>query len=228
MNESSGRATDPSSPLVERTIAGYLAAISSRQPTPGGGSAVGVAAGLAAALGEKVAALSAGSGDQADALRAAAGGLAGLRGTVLALAEADEAAYAGYRAASALPQTSEREREDRRVALARALRSATDTPVRLAEACLELLRTTRAVALAGKASLRSDTEIAVLLSEAALRGALVTARGNLPGLADADRTVLARRIDELDEAATAARDAALTALDGTTKTEGGQAKRDDS
>jgi len=202
--------TDP--PVVERTLGAYLEAIACHAPTPGGGSVAGVVAAMAAALGEMVCNLSAKDGTAGDPLREAAEELSALRERCLALAAADEAVYAAYRDASSLPKNDAAERAARAEALRAALGTATETPLLLAESCLGALRTLVAVARGGKKLLRSDVEIAVLLGEAALRGALATARGNFGGLDDRTRAAFATRADEIERAGSRAREEALAAL----------------
>ena len=89
----------------ERTLAGYVAAVASGEPTPGGGSVVSVVAALGAALGEMVCNLTLGrSADAAEAeLRPVVGRLKFLRDRLLAVARVDETAYRRYLDATALP-----------------------------------------------------------------------------------------------------------------------------
>ena len=212
MHEAPGNPRSVDLPVAERTVDAYLDAIASAAPTPGGGSVVGVVAALAAALGEMVCALSAAEGAPGDALRSVLGELSGLRGRCLTLAAADEAVYAGYRAAASLPRGDAAERAARSAALQAALATATETPLRLAETSLAAIEALFRVAPESKKLLRSDVEIAVLLGEAALRGALATARGNLGGLDAATGEAFAARAEAIEQAAARARDAVLGVL----------------
>ena len=214
MSESSAAASGPERPVGERPVGAYLEAVAGGAPTPGGGSVVGVVAAMAAALGEMVCALSAKEGAPGDDLRAALGRLSGLRERCLGLAAADEAVYAAYRAAASLPRRDEAERATRSAALREALATATETPLLLAESCLGVLNALGAVARGGKKLLRSDVEIAVLLADAALRGGLATARGNLGGLDEPDRAGFAARSDDLERDAARTRDEVLGILNG--------------
>jgi len=202
----------PDPPVAERTLGAYLDAIAGDAPTPGGGSVVAVVAAMAAALGEMVCNFSTKDGPTGAALHAALGELSTLRQRCLALAVADEAVYAGYRAASSLPRGDDAAHAARSEAMHGALVTATETPLRLAEACLATIDLLVGVAPESKKSLRSDVEIAVLLAEAALRGALATARGNLGGLDDESRGGFATRAAGIERSAARARDAALGVL----------------
>ena len=212
MDEPPGNSGPADRPVAARTVGAYLAAVAEGAPTPGGGSVVGVVAALAAALGEMVCALSAKEGPPGDALRWALAELSALRERFLALAAADEAVYAGYRVAASLPRGDDAARAAREGALQAALATATETPLQLAEASLVALRALVAVAPESKKLLRSDVEIAVLLGEAALRGGLATARGNLGGLDDPTREAFAARADALERTAARQRDQTLGML----------------
>lgn len=200
-------------------LVAYLDRVASDDPTPGGGSVVGVAGALAAALGEMVCRLSlrriaptggAAAGDLYVSLER----FGELRGRLLAAAAADEAAYAAYRTAAALPRTGTDEQAARKAAMAEALVAAIEVPLGAAEACRDALLALRPVAEHGKRALRSDVAIAAILAEAALRGALATVRGNVGALRDDPRaTAFAARADTLEREGTAALAKALAPLD---------------
>lgn len=200
--------------MATRRLGAYLSALASRTPTPGGGSVTGVVAAVAAALGEMVCSFSDPTGEAGDDLRRVAVALSRQRDRCLELAVVDEGVYAAYRAAAALPRSDESERTARAAALRGALHRATETPLLVAEGCRDLLVSLIVVARAGKASLRSDVEIAVRLLDAALLGALATARGNFDGLDGDARSTFTRRAEMLEQAGATAREEALAALRG--------------
>lgn len=176
--------TDRDDDLAQRTIGGYLDAVGSAAPTPGGGSAGGMVAALAAALGHMVCALTAGKTDGDDSFREAAERLRALRETAIAAAEDDERAYAAYRAAAALPKATDEDRALRRQTMQAALRAATDVPLALAEASADVLAALEPVARAGTSHALADARLAAYLAHAALRGALLNIRGNAAMLRD--------------------------------------------
>ena len=174
----------------ERRLAEYVAAVAAGTATPGGGSVAAVVGALAAALGEMVTNLTPGRDKgygAATELRAARDQLTALRETLLAAAAADEAAYEGYRQASALPRASEAEQATRSAAVQEALIVATEEPLRVAQAAMEVARLMETVAAGGNPHLRTDAALGALLAEAALRGALLNVRGNAPRLRDHGR-----------------------------------------
>ena len=175
-----------------QSVRGYLDLVASDAPAPGGGSVAGVVAALAAALGEMVCRLS-GEPDRAtgarhlpDALREPLARLGAAREGALGLAAADEAAYAAYRRAAALPRASDEERRARTAAVQAALRTATEVPLALAGTCLAIVRDLQPVAEHGTRHAQSDTLAGAMLAEAAARAALLNVRGNAAMLRDGD------------------------------------------
>jgi glutamate formiminotransferase/formiminotetrahydrofolate cyclodeaminase len=185
---------------AERGLAEYVAAVAAGTATPGGGSVAAVVGALAAALGEMVARLSLhpltpspiaiGEGDRGSDPNSIIGAhdrLAFLRGILLEAAAADEAAYAGYRQAAALPRADATERATRSAAMQAALIVATEEPLGVARAAAEVAGLLEVVAAEGNPHLRTDAALGALLAEAALRGALLNVRGNAALLRDAAR-----------------------------------------
>lgn len=170
-----------------RTLAGYLDAVASAEPAPGGGSVAAVVGALGAALGEMVVQLSAGRAADAEgeeALRGVGQRFRELRQMLYAGAAEDERAYAGYRAAAALPRGNADEKWDRRAAMQAALIEATEAPLVVARAASETAAAMVEVALRGNPHLRTDAALGALLAEVALRGALLNLRGNAQMLPD--------------------------------------------
>jgi formiminotetrahydrofolate cyclodeaminase len=189
---------------TERTLDDYLDAVAAGTPTPGGGSVAALAGALAAALGEMVIALTVealGDSESGAALRGAGERLASLREHLTAAMIADEAAYAAYRAAARLPREIDAQQAARADAMQTALLAATDVPLNVARAAAEIAAILEDVARDGNPRLRSDTALGALLTETALRGALLNVRGNAAHLRDDEqvRTYLADA-DRLEDA----------------------------
>jgi formiminotetrahydrofolate cyclodeaminase len=168
-------------PDSSRTLAGYLDAVASAEPAPGGGSVAAVVGALAAALGEMVTNLTVGRNQDSgveEAMRQTTERLTTLRATLADAAVADERAYAGYRAAVALPRGDAAEKRERTEAMQKALAEATEVPLAVARAASGTAEVLVDVALLGSPHLRSDAALGALLAEAALRGALLNVRGN--------------------------------------------------
>lgn len=176
----------------------FLERLSSGAPTPGGGSASAFAGAMSAALLHMVLELTAGRPQAPDdedlaALRTA---VAGWQSELLQLAQADAAAYEAVVAARRLPRATDREAEARRVQLEAAVREAIRTPLAIARTASELLPLAERIAAVGNRNAISDVGVAGLLAAAAVRGAALNVRINLPSLPDGDDDA-AREIDSL-------------------------------
>lgn len=171
--------------MVDRTtIAGYLDALASSAPTPGGGSAAALVNALACSLGEMVAALSPDARERPE-VRQAAAELTSLRSTSLSAMARDEAAYGGYIAATRLPKSTADEKATRRHAMQAALIVAAEAPLSLAHTALAALEHFGPVAAHGNKHVLSDARIAALLAEVAVRAALINVRVNAALIKDA-------------------------------------------
>jgi formiminotetrahydrofolate cyclodeaminase len=200
-------------PERERGLTAYIDDVAAGTPTPGGGSVAAVVGALAAALGEMVANLTLGKAKYAsteETLRPARDQLTSLRHALLTAATADEAAYASYRAAAALPRGNETEIAARASELESALITATEVPLQVARAATSVAEILETVAKTGNPHLRSDTALGALLAEAALRGVLLNVRGNAAMLRDSVlATPYREEADRLELAGIAAAERAL-------------------
>jgi formiminotetrahydrofolate cyclodeaminase len=195
--------------LIDRSVRDLLAAFSSPDPTPGGGSAAALASAIGASLLAMVAGLSkTRTGTDADraALASAASALAGVRRELAEAIDADTAAYDQVVAAYKRPQGSAEEQAARKAAIERALRAATDVPLgamRLSAAALERAKT---VAAHGHRAAASDVGVAVALLRAGVRGARLNIEINVGGVSDAAYvdTVTKETVRVSDEAGRAA------------------------
>lgn len=174
----------------------YVAAVAAGTPTPGGGSVAAVVGALAAALGEMVAnltkanALAPETGRELDAARER---LTTVRLDLMRAAGEDEAAYAGYRRAAAMPRRTDEERTARAAAMQDALIVATDVPLAVARSAAETAALLTTIATHGNRHLRTDAALGALLATTALRGALLNVRGNAALLHDETRAAAYRR-----------------------------------
>ncbi|MFM8594192.1 MAG: cyclodeaminase/cyclohydrolase family protein [Chloroflexota bacterium] len=195
-------------------LADYLDDVASSSPTPGGGSVGGVVAALAAGLGEMVGNLTKPGADgmRPDVFESALARLGALRADALALAEADEAAYAGYRAASSMPKVTDEEKSRRSASLQDALLIATEVPLALAACSVDILQALEPITRHGNPHALSDALLGSLLAKAAGEGALLNVRGNAGMIRDsafAGRALAAA--DRLEQALAGARAAVVSA-----------------
>ena len=206
------------SPIADRTIGAYVAAVASGAPTPGGGSVVAVVGALAAALGEMVCRLTLARAVEASAqerLRDAGEQAADPRARLLDLAMRDEAAYQAYRTAAALPRSTIDDRERRTAALEDALHVAAEVPLMTATSCHDVLVVLQTVARHGSRHALTDVTTATFLAEAGLRGAIANVRTNTALMRDREyATDVERRVAAVAEGGPRAAAAALEIVRG--------------
>jgi len=203
--------------LAELTVRDLTERLASRAPVPGGGSASALAGALGAALVEMVCELTVGKPEyeDVDPVARQIGAAAGeLRGSMLAAAEEDAAAYLDVVAARRLPRDSDEEREARKAAIGEASVTATEVPLRVARLAAEVLDLAASIAAIGNRNAVSDAGAAALLAAAAARGAALNVRINLPSLPEAHplRADAAMRLAELDASVTKREAEALAAV----------------
>ena len=169
----------------EMTLNEFCSILSSEKPTPGGGSASGVALSQAGALACMVANLTIGkdrysSGWEAAELALNVGNRAVEMGNLLA--DEDAAGYDAVVAAFRLPKDTEEERENRKLMIQNASINAAKPPMKIAELSLELLRVLPSLASLGNSNAITDVGVSALLSSAACKGGLFNAEINIVGM----------------------------------------------
>ena len=197
----------------EMTVAQFLGALASPDPTPGGGTAAAAAGAMGAALLVMVTSL-AKSNTNADEEKAALGGarqaLQPLVTMLATLTDADAAAFDQVMGAYRLPKATEDEKAARSAAIQRALQGATTVPLQTLRACAGAMAHAETVAAGGNRSAISDVGVAISLLEAAAAGAEANVRINLGSVRDQQFTAAAadetsRLIAEVARQAAAAR-----------------------
>lgn len=176
--------------LASLSLRAFTDELSSESPAPGGGSVSALAAAMAAGLAAMVALLShtkkGFEGKQAEldaiAIRAQA-----LKDQLLHAVDADTDAFDGLLSAMRMPKASPEESATREVALADATVGAAEIPLRVLEACPELIELNRQVASIGLQASLSDAGVGAQMARAAGAGAYQNVCINLAGLRDATR-----------------------------------------
>lgn len=174
--------------LIDKPVRDLLDAFSSSDPTPGGGSASALAASVGASLLMMVAALpktKQNSDEDRAALDRAAGVLTPLRAQLAEAIDADTTAYDAVVAAYRLPKGSDEEKQARKDAVQRAMRGATDVPLRVMRLASQALAQAAVVAAHGHAGASSDVGVARALLEAGFEGARLNVDINVGSISDA-------------------------------------------
>ncbi|HEX6798174.1 MAG TPA: cyclodeaminase/cyclohydrolase family protein [Ktedonobacterales bacterium] len=202
----------------ERSIAGFLSALASDAPAPGGGAAAALAGALAAACAEMVGRFTIGRPRFAAVEQravAAVERLAAVRVGLLAQMAADERAFAAVSAAYSLPKGTGEERAARQSAIQAALVAAMAPPLEVMRQSCDALEVAAELAAGGNPSVVSDAACAAILGEAAVRVAALNVRantallGDLPAAAEAEHEAAS-----LEARAATLRDQTLAAAAG--------------
>jgi len=168
-----------SNSIGDMTLSGYLGALASRSPTPGGGAAAAVALAHAAALGSMVIAYTAGKpkwAAHAELHAHASAVLVQARVEAVALADRDAAAYGAMNALWGIPRESRADDPRWKPALDEAIAA----PSAIADlACATIVLLAR-LHRCTSALLASDLRIARLFAGVALEAALANVEVNVP------------------------------------------------
>jgi glutamate formiminotransferase/formiminotetrahydrofolate cyclodeaminase len=188
--------------LTELTVRDFAAALATRSPVPGGGSAAALAGAMGAALMHMVVELTAGK----PAAEAHERTLAELRlaaateqSELLRLVELDAAAYDAVIRSRRLPRDTDRDREARRIQVEAATRDATRVPLDTARHAFGILAIAERLVPIGNRNAISDVGVGALLAATAVRGAAHNVRINLPFLPEDDplRREASAAVDDL-------------------------------
>ncbi len=200
--------------LTLRDLADQLA---SRAPVPGGGTAAALAGALGASLVGMVAELTIGRPDaveRQEVLQSIRDDAQRLRRSLLDLAEADAAAYDAAMQARRLPRTTDAERARRSAEVRRTMLEAARVPLETARRAREVLDLAVRIAPIGNPNAISDAGVGAQLASAAVRGAVLNVRINLPYLPADDplRDEAGREAALLEGAARQREDEALSTV----------------
>ena len=174
-----------SSRLADLTIQEMLDRLASRAPAPGGGSAAALTGAMGAALVAMVAELTIGRPEYAeheDEITQLQADAVAHKDLLLELADEDATTYQSVVTARRLPRDSEAERATRSAAVGASMLAAATVPMRIATVAAEVLGLAERIAPIGNRKAASDSGVAALLAAAALRGAALNVRINLPYL----------------------------------------------
>lgn len=173
--------------LIDRTLPSFLDALSSADPTPGGGSAAALVGATGAALLAMVAGMPKTRTNaiaEREALDQAHTELLAVREALVALIDRDAAAYDLVVAAFRKPKATDEDKVARKAAIQDATRVATEVPVETIQACVAAMRAGLAPVAHGNPSAASDGKVGFRLLLAAALSAKDNVDINLGGLTD--------------------------------------------
>ncbi|HVR40271.1 MAG TPA: cyclodeaminase/cyclohydrolase family protein, partial [Thermoanaerobaculia bacterium] len=186
--------------LASMSLREFVDDLSSDSPAPGGGSVSALAASMSAALAAMVAVLShtrKGFESKQHDLERIAIRAQQLKDELLAAVDADTAAFDTLLDAMRMPKSNADEEKARDAAIADATVGASEIPLRVLEACPELIELCREIARIGLQASLSDAGVGVQVARAAAAGAYQNVCINLASLNDATRkSALLARADE--------------------------------
>jgi glutamate formiminotransferase/glutamate formiminotransferase/formiminotetrahydrofolate cyclodeaminase len=182
---------------VDDSLRSFLVKLSNRSPEPAGGAALALAAASAAAL-TSLACHPPGPESELGpetlaALETCQRSSEELLGRVQHLIDEDVHAYREVSRCLRLPQATPGQRDERRDSLDEALHEATEVPLEVAQASLDILDLAISVAPAVRPAAAGDLAAAIHLAEAAVKGSLRNARINAAAMRGSEYPVQARQ-----------------------------------
>jgi formiminotetrahydrofolate cyclodeaminase len=171
----------------DESIGGWLEALASSAPAPGGGAAAALEAAIAAALVEMVCNLTIGKPAYAAAearVRAVRDRASGLRAEAVGLAAEDAAAFEAVIAAYRLPRDGEAESVERGARIQQALAAAAEVPRRTAAAAAEVVALAASILDGSNPNVVTDLAAAAAAARGALDTALVNIEINAASITD--------------------------------------------
>lgn len=185
--------------LTDKPVSQFLDELASSAPAPGGGSVAALSGALGAALVSMVCNLTIGKKKYADVekdVKVLLEKSEGLRHNLVDLLQSDVEAYTAVSQAIKMPRATEEEKAARAGALQKALKGATEVPLQVAQACVEVIALCQPVAEKGNKNAVSDAGVAILMAEAGLRSAALNILINLGWIEDQSFT--AKKQGQLD------------------------------
>ena len=184
-------------PLLEKNLKMFAEETASESPAPGGGSISAYAGSLGAALSTMVANLSAnkrGWDDRWEEFSNWADKGQNFQEKLLALVDADTAAFNGIMDAYGMPKSSDSQNASRSAAIQAATKHAIEIPMQVAEIAFEAMDVAEAMAQIGNPNSITDSGVGAMCLRSAVMGAVLNARVNAGDLEDSEYVdkVLAR------------------------------------
>lgn len=173
--------------LTKLTVEDFVDQLASPSPTPGGGSASALAGAMAAAMVEMACNLTVGR----EKFRAVEAELqtvlaraTQLRQQLLSSVDEDTEAYNKVSEAYKMPRSTDQEKTARAAAIQAALQYASEVPLAVARAAVEVYQLGQVAMDKSNPNVASDVRVALLLAQAARDGAVANVEINLDSISD--------------------------------------------
>jgi formiminotetrahydrofolate cyclodeaminase len=194
--------------LKNTSCEGFLDALASSEPVPGGGGASALAGALAAALGSMVANITI-ANPKCAPVKEEVGVLLKLaekaRGELAGLVAKDAAGFLGVVEVMKMPRGTDAEKAARDQAMEKALSKSAEAPFDMVRACVAVLGCLQQLMEKGAKGVLSDVGTAAALCGAALQGAAINVYANTKYMKDREAAeALNRQTGSLVRAGTAA------------------------
>jgi len=174
--------------LVDLSVRDFVHETASESPAPGGGSVAATLGALGAALGTMVANLSShkrGWDDRWEEFSDWAERGKRHHEELLALIDADTAAFNAIMAAFGMPKDTDAERAERTAAVQAATRGAIEVPLQVMQVALDSMEVAKAMVTTGMEASASDAGVAALCARSAVMGGFLNVQINTKDLDDA-------------------------------------------
>ena len=182
---------------AQQTCQGFLDALASKAPTPGGGGASALVGAVGTALCTMVGNYTVGKKKYAQVereVKALMGRAEGLREQLLALIDEDAAAFEPLSKAYAIPK----EDPGREAVMEQCLRDAAAPPMKLLRLCCEAIDLHREMLDKGSALMLSDVGTGVILCQSAMQGAALNVKVNTKSMHDREYAeTMNREVEQL-------------------------------
>jgi formiminotetrahydrofolate cyclodeaminase len=173
--------------MTEKTVKTFLDELASSAPAPGGGSVAALSGALGAGLISMVCNLTLGKPKYAAVekdISAIVKSSESLRKELTDLLEADVLAYTELNQTMKMPKDTDEQKAVRARAMDKALKAATDVPMRVAEACVAVMNLCPLTAEKGNTNAVSDVGVGILMAEAGLSSVALNVLINLKIIKD--------------------------------------------
>ena len=175
------------SELTKLSCQEFLEKLASNAPTPGGGGGAAMAGALAVALTSMVGNLTVGKEKfaqyEAEVQELLAKAEA-LRLELLSLVNADAEVFDSFMTCYRLPKNTDEEKLTRNQAIQNAAKEAAEVPLKIAEACLEVVKLAERIAIIGNPGAITDAAVSSIMARASLRSAVYNVVVNLKLIKD--------------------------------------------